>query len=76
MLFLDESTSALDSKTEYEIVRNIIEKKNGMTRVVIAHRLSTIQNADRIIYMEGGRILAQGSFQELIEIIPDLKKGN
>jgi ABC-type multidrug transport system fused ATPase/permease subunit len=76
MLILDESTSALDSKTEYEIVRNIIEKKSGMTRVVIAHRLSTIQNADRIIYMESGRILAQGSFKELIELIPDMKLGN
>ena len=76
ILVLDESTSALDSQTEYEIVRNIIEKKSGMTRVVIAHRLSTIQNADRIIYMEGGRILAQGSYQELIEIIPNMKKGN
>jgi len=76
MLVLDESTSALDSKTEYEIVRNIIEKKSGMTRVVIAHRLSTIQNADRIIYMESGRILAQGSFKELIELIPDMKLGN
>lgn len=76
ILVLDESTSALDSKTEYEIVRNIIEKKNGMTRVVIAHRLSTIQNADRILYMERGRILAQGTYKDLIEIIPDMQLRN
>jgi ABC-type multidrug transport system fused ATPase/permease subunit len=75
ILILDESTSALDTKTEYEIVRNIIEKKSGMTRIVIAHRLSTIQNADRILYMESGRILAQGSYKELIEIIPDMQFG-
>lgn len=76
MLVLDESTSALDSKTEHEIVRNIIEKKNGMTRIVITHRLSTIQNADRIIYMESGRILAEGSYKELMELIPNMKKRN
>lgn len=75
ILVLDESTSALDSKTEYEIVRNIIEKKSEMTRIVIAHRLSTIQNADRILYMESGRILAQGTYKDLIEIIPDMQLG-
>lgn len=75
ILVLDESTSSLDSKTEYEIVRNIIEKRSEMTRVIIAHRLSTIQNADRILYMESGRILAQGTYKDLIEIIPNMQLG-
>jgi ABC-type bacteriocin/lantibiotic exporter with double-glycine peptidase domain len=62
ILFLDESTSALDSKTEQEIVKNILMKMKSLTRIVIAHRLSTIKDADRIIYMQNGKIAAQGNF--------------
>jgi len=62
ILFLDESTSALDSKTEQEIVKNILMKMKSLTRIVIAHRLSTIKDADRIIYMQNGKITAQGNF--------------
>jgi ABC-type bacteriocin/lantibiotic exporter with double-glycine peptidase domain len=62
ILFLDESTSALDSKTEQEIVKNILMKMKSLTRIVIAHRLSTIKDADRIIYMQNGKITALGNF--------------
>jgi ABC-type multidrug transport system fused ATPase/permease subunit len=62
VLILDESTSALDSTTEQEIVENILMKMKSLTRIVIAHRISTIKDADRIIYMQNGRITAQGDF--------------
>ena len=62
VLILDESTSALDSTTEQEIVENILMKMKSLTRIVIAHRISTIRDADRIIYMQNGRIAAQGDF--------------
>lgn len=65
ILFLDESTSALDTKTEQEIVENILMRMKSITRVVIAHRLSTIKDADKIIYMNSGKIIAQGNFQSV-----------
>jgi ABC-type multidrug transport system fused ATPase/permease subunit len=65
ILILDESTSALDTKTEQEIVENILMKMKSITRVVIAHRLSTIKEADKIIYMKSGKIIAHGNFQSV-----------
>ena len=63
ILFLDESTSALDTKTEQEIVDNILMKMKSITRIVIAHRLSTIKDADRIIYLQSGKVVSQGNFK-------------
>jgi ATP-binding cassette subfamily C protein len=62
---LDEATSALDNETQ-AIVMKTLERLDA-TRVVIAHRLSTIQNADRIIVIEGGRIVQDGTYEELAE---------
>ena len=70
ILFLDESTSALDAQTEKEIIEKILGRMNSLTRIVIAHRISTIKDADRIVYIENGAIRAIGSFQELMEQIP------
>jgi len=70
ILFLDEATSSLDTKTEAEISRKIFSKLVDVTRVVIAHRISTIQSADRIIYLDEGKIVGQGSFSELINLVP------
>ncbi|MEO1432890.1 MAG: NHLP bacteriocin export ABC transporter permease/ATPase subunit [Cyanobacteria bacterium J06633_8] len=63
ILLFDEATSALDNRTQ-EIVTQSLEKL-GITRIVIAHRLSTIRHADRIYVMQAGKILQQGSFEEL-----------
>ena len=63
ILLFDEATSALDNPTQ-AIVTHSLEQL-GLTRVVIAHRLSTIRHADRIYVMQGGKILQQGSFEEL-----------
>lgn len=70
ILFLDESTSALDMQTEKEIVEKILLKMSSLTRIVIAHRISTIKDADKIIYIENGKIRAMGKFMEIVKLIP------
>lgn len=74
ILFLDEATSALDAETEAEITKVLQSLKNDMTVILIAHRLSTVQHADKIIYLDKGRIVAEGTFSELIEKVPDFAK--
>ena len=64
ILMFDEATSALDNITQKN-VSDAIDKLN-CTRIVIAHRLSTIQHADRIIYLDKGKIVEEGTFDELI----------
>ena len=66
ILVLDEATSALDSESEQLIQDALWKLMEGRTAIVIAHRLSTIQKMDRIIVMEEGKILEQGSHSELI----------
>ena len=70
ILFLDESTSALDAQTEKEIIEKILGKMNSLTRVVIAHRISTIRDADRIVYIENGSIKAMGKYSDIVAQIP------
>jgi subfamily B ATP-binding cassette protein MsbA len=67
ILILDEATSSLDSESE-SLVQDAFERlRAGRTAVVIAHRLSTVQRADRIVVLERGRIVDQGTHQELLE---------
>ncbi|QIC62290.1 lipid A export permease/ATP-binding protein MsbA [Acinetobacter schindleri] len=66
ILILDEATSALDNESEYFIQRAFDTAMQDRTTIVIAHRLSTIENADSIVVMDQGRILEQGTHQELI----------
>lgn len=66
ILILDDATSALDSHTEANIQAALADLMKGRTNIVIAHRLSTISNADRILVMSEGRIVASGTHTELI----------
>lgn len=65
ILLFDEATSALDNLTQKRVADSLDELK--CTRVVIAHRLSTIQHCDRILYLQEGRIVEDGTYQELLE---------
>lgn len=65
LIVLDEATSALDAETEATISRNLLGLKTQTTVIVIAHRLSTVQRADAIYVIDGGRIVAAGTFQEI-----------
>lgn len=71
VLVMDEATSALDTKTEAEVNDAIAGLRGKTTLILVAHRLSTIMQADTIFYMRNGRILDQGTFDELIERVPD-----
>jgi ATP-binding cassette subfamily B multidrug efflux pump len=66
ILVLDEATSALDSEVEAAIQDNLLQLMEGKTVLAIAHRLSTIAALDRLVVVDGGRIIEQGSHQELI----------
>ncbi|MEY4685611.1 MAG: hypothetical protein RLZ25_2070, partial [Pseudomonadota bacterium] len=66
LLILDEATSALDTWTEARIQRALDVLKQGRTTFVIAHRLSTVSHADQIMVLDQGRIIEQGSFDQLI----------
>ena len=67
ILVLDEATSALDNETEKEIVEEIKRLKGQKTLIVIAHRLSTVQHCDRIFRLENGRIVAEGTPQQMLK---------
>jgi ATP-binding cassette subfamily B protein/subfamily B ATP-binding cassette protein MsbA len=67
ILILDEPTSALDAKTEADLLAALERLMAGRTTFIIAHRLSTIRNADRIVVLDDGRIVEEGTHQELID---------
>jgi ABC-type multidrug transport system fused ATPase/permease subunit len=67
ILILDEATSSVDTQTEGIIQRALARLFEGRTSFVIAHRLSTITNANRIVVIHDGRIVEQGTHQELLD---------
>jgi ABC-type multidrug transport system fused ATPase/permease subunit len=70
LLILDEATSSLDAETEQAISSSIHNLKGDVTLIVIAHRLSTIKEADVVHYIESGKVVGSGTFEELRRLIP------
>lgn len=68
LLFLDEATSSLDANNESNIINNLITYYKNKTVVISAHRLSTVKNADKIIYIENGNIIEEGTHNELLAL--------
>jgi ATP-binding cassette, subfamily B, bacterial PglK len=74
VLVLDEATAALDVETEAEVVQAISELAGEQSLVVVAHRLSTIRRCDRIAYLDRGRVACVGTFEEVVEKVPDFAR--
>ena len=70
-LVLDEATSALDGQTELDLSGAIQKLHGSVTVIIVAHRLSTIVNADKVVYIDKGNIIAVGTFDEVRESVPD-----
>lgn len=73
LLILDEATSSLDIATEYDLTKTILEFDKSITVIVVAHRLSTIRDSDVIFFLEQGKLLASGNFQELRNTVPNFE---
>ena len=74
IILFDEATSALDNVTQEKITNALNNMKNEYTILIIAHRLSTIKNADRILYIEDGKILNEGTHEYLLDNCEEYKK--
>lgn len=68
LLILDEATSAVDNETEAALQRSISKVTRNRTAVIIAHRLSTIRNANRILVLDAGKIVEDGTHEELVSM--------
>ena len=74
LLVLDEATSALDGETEFDISNSIQDLSGRVSVLMIAHRLSSVRNADSVLYMENGKVLALGSFEQVRSSIPNFDR--
>ena len=74
ILILDDSVSAVDTKTEETILRNLRSTRAGKTTILIAHRISTIAGMDKILFLDEGRLVAVGSHEELLETCAAYRK--
>ena len=73
ILILDDSLSAVDTKTEKTLLQNIAQERKGKTTILIAHRISTIEQMDKIIFLEEGRLVDVGTHEELLQRCPAYK---
>jgi len=76
LLILDEPTSSLDQQNESEIVSELNSLKGRVTIIMIAHRISTIKNADKILYISQGKMIAMGDFESISNIVPNFNLNN
>ena len=70
ILILDDSLSAVDTKTEKNLLQNLQKERGGKTTILIAHRISTIEQMDKIVYIDDGKIVAVGSHEDLLRTCP------
>ncbi|MCP5469983.1 MAG: ABC transporter ATP-binding protein [Chlamydiales bacterium] len=74
LLIMDEATSSLDTVSENKVKEAVQGLRGKLTQIIIAHRLSTIEHADKIIYLEEGRKVAEGTKKRLLEICPNFRR--
>lgn len=74
ILILDDSVSAVDTKTERTILQNLKKTRSGRTTIIIAHRISTVEKLDKIVYMEEGRVVAVGKHEQLYKSCPAYRR--
>ena len=74
ILILDDSVSAVDTKTERTILENLRSTRAGKTTILIAHRISTIETMDKVLFIENGRLAAFGKHTDLYETCPEYRK--
>jgi ABC-type multidrug transport system fused ATPase/permease subunit len=74
LLVLDEATSSLDAETEASISTAINGLRGSTTILMIAHRLSTVRNADLVIYLDAGKVIATGSFEQVRKTVPNFER--
>ncbi len=74
ILILDDSVSAVDTRTEQTILENLRKTRTGRTTILIAHRISTIEEMDKIIFLNQGKVVAVGSHAHLYETCPDYQR--
>jgi ABC-type multidrug transport system fused ATPase/permease subunit len=74
LIILDESTSALDAQTEVHVTEALDNIPYPITRVIVAHRLSTVRNADIVIYLEDGKVISTGTFDEVRSQVSNFDK--
>ena len=67
LLVLDEATSALDAETEQAIVSTLAELEGEVTTITVAHRLATVRNCDELVFLQGGKVVGRGTFDEVRE---------
>ena len=74
VLILDDSVSAVDTKTEKAILQGLRETRAGRTTILIAHRISTIESMDKILFIDEGRLVDMGTHAQLLDRCPDYRK--
>lgn len=74
IIVFDEATSSLDSETEANLSESINNLRGEMTIIMVAHRLSTVRNADLVVYLDEGSIVASGSFEEVRKLVPAFER--
>jgi len=74
LLILDEATSSLDAETEKAVAETIHKLVHKVTLIVIAHRIATVKELDQVIYLEGGEIVAKGTFEQVRAAVPQFKR--